>query len=283
MSSGVEQTAQQALRRIGLLDTSAIDLCEAALWLAKWANPRLKLDVYRRHLEALVQAALDYVATDVSDDTLILEAAQQIISRRYGYGATAGACVTCETLNLADTIDHRRGDSMILAILYRHVLIALGRTVEIIAFAPRTLVAVYTGGGRVLLDPCDGGRLLDARDLRRLLNDHRGGDAVLNPDQLCTLDLRQVLVNLQHEIKTYHLRHAAPEAALLSVEGALLIAPNDARLWRELGFLHMRLDHIGDAMAALEHFLQLPESGSHRYTASQLLQQLRQRFEHGEP
>lgn len=283
MNGDAEQTAQQALRRIGLLDADAIELCDGALWLAKWAEPTLKLDAYRRHLEALARAALDYVATDINNDSVVLEAAQQIVSRRYGYGATPNASATTEPFNLADTIDHRRGDSMVLAILYRHVLTALERTVDILAFAPRAIIAVYTSSGRVLLDPCDGGRLLNARDLRQLLEDHPGDRAALKPDQLRALSPRQVLVSLQHEIKTYHLRHAAPEAALLCVEGALLVAPDDTRLWRELGLLHMRLDHVGDALAALEHFLQLPGSGSHRYTASQLLQQLRQRLERGEP
>ena len=282
MSNGAKQTAQQALRPIGLLDPDAINLCEAALWFAKWAEPSLRLDVYRRHLETLVRAAQDYVATDIHDDNLVLEAAQQVVSRRYGYGPTSNTPAHIEDFSLADTIDHRRGDSMILAMLYRHVLIALGRTVEIIAFAPRALVAVYTKGGRVLLDPCAGGRLVTARDLRQLLGDHRRDQGDLSPDQLISLDPRQILLSLQHEIKTYHLRHTAPEAALLAVEGALLVAPNDTRLWRELGLLHMRLDHVGDAMVALERFLQLPGSGPHRYTASQLLQQLRQRLEHGE-
>jgi len=86
-----------------------------------------------------------------------------------------------------------------------------------------------------------------------------------------------VLVMLQDQVKAFHLRHAAPEAALAALEAALLIAPETPRLWREAGLLHARLDHIGDAISALERFLRLPGGDAHRYTASQLLQQLHDR------
>ena len=282
-----QPTVHQALSRIAKQTDDTLNLAEAALWLAKWAEPDLKLDAYRRHLDTLVQDTRVYIANDMDDDDIVLEAAHQIVARRYGYAGALDPAERAESANMARTIDHRRGGALILSILYRHVLQAFKRTVEIINFPPRALIAVHNTGqrtkeGRTVLDPFDGGKVLSARDLRRLIKKHHGDKGELAPEHLSPLRPHQVLLSLQHDIKAHHLRHGAPEAALLAIEGALLVAPNEASLWRELGLLHARLDHLFDAAEALEHFLQLPGGDAHRYTASQMLQQLRRRIERGE-
>lgn len=271
-------SAEEALRRIGALKASAIDPLEGALWLAKWAEPTLNLGAYRRHLDTLASDARAYLADDQDDDGLAVEAARQILARRYGYGGVATSAGRLSEANVARTIDRRQGGAMVLALLYRHVFLALGRGVEIIDFAPRTLIRVHMNGAHTLLDPFAGGRLVGARDLRRLLKEHHGEDGELTPNQLTTLNPRQVLLALQHDAKVFHLLHAAPEAALMAVEGSLLIAPDEASLWRELALLHERLDHLLEATRALERFLQLPGGGAHRYTASQMLQNLQRRL-----
>jgi len=278
MGNDVRHTAQDALRRIGLFDAEAIDPAEGALWLAKWGEPKLNLDAYRRHLKNLVDDARAYVADDHRDDALVVEAVQQVLARRYGYVGAANPAERNDEANIAHTIDRRRGGAMVLALLYRHVFHALGRQVEMIDFAPRTLIGMHMKGARTVLDPFDGGKVLGARELRALLKTHQGERGALTPDHLKVLSSRQALLSLQHDIKAFHLLHAAPEAALMAVEGALLIAPDAAPLWRELALLHERLDHLLDATHALEHYLQLPGSGAHRYTASQKLQSLQRRL-----
>jgi len=268
-------SAQTALRQLGFQNADEIDLADAALWLAKWAEPGLNIEAYRRHLTALVHDAQAYVAQDQHDDGLVLEAVQQILARRYGYGGTTDPAHRTDGANLARTIDQRRGGSLVLAILYGHLLRALGRRVQILDFLPRTLVAVQSAGGRVLVDPFDGGNTLDARDLRDLLKDHQGAQGELTPNDLPELDSRQMLLRLQRTLMSEHLRYGRPEAAVLAVEGALLVAPNEARLWRELGLIHARMDHFVDAINALERFLDLPGNDAHRYSASQMVQNLR--------
>lgn len=275
-------TSQDALRHIGTLDEDAVNLAEGALWLAKWAEPTLKLEPYQRHLDTLIADVKAYIADDGEDDDLVLEATHQVLARRYGYAGTLESEEQDVAANLARTIDHRHGGAGPLCILYVHVLRALGRHAEILDFAPRLLVGLSTRSGRTLIDPFDGGRLMSAQDLRALLKSHHGENDELTPGHLSPLSGRAVLLILQHIIKAHHLRHAAPEAALQSLKGALLIAPKTASLWRELGLLHARMDHFLEASHALEHFLQLPGGDMHRYTASQMLQDLRTRIEKDE-
>lgn len=272
---------RQTLIQIGALPDLGIDLVASALALARWAQPELDLGPYRRHAQTLLDDATAYLHGDEADAKLCAEAARQILNRRYGYAATVergDPGEQGEGASLARVIDKRRGCAMALCILYEHVLSGLGVTVQILNFPARPLVRIEDRHGqRLVLDPTDGGRPVDARGLRGLYREHRGGDGEIDPFHLSPLSRRDVLVALQDQIKVHHLRMAAPEAALAALEAALLIAPQNARLWREAGLLHARLDHVGDAIAALQHFLDLPGGDAHRYTASQLLQQLQSR------
>ena len=274
-------TVRDTLIHLGAQPDDAIDLAEAALTLALWAEPNLDLGPYRRHLQALAADAQDYLGDDEATDRLSAEAARQIIHRRYGYGGILQPGDPGEQgdgANMARVIDKRRGGTMALGVLYHAVFASLGVGVEILDFPARPMVRIEDAHGqRLVLDPIDGGRAIDARGLRELYRAHRGGDGSLDPFSLLPLKRRDVLVALQDQIKVHHLRHAAPEAALAALEAALLIAPNHARLWREAGLLHARLDHVGDAISALRRFLDLPGGDAHRYTVSQLLQQLQNR------
>ena len=279
MTDAGAPTCKEALSAIGMQDGGAIHVADAALWLAKWTEPDLKIDAYRRHLQTLVQAARAYVGPDPHTPGLILEATRQILARRYGYGGITDPGETAQAANLARVIDHRRGGAHALCILYAHVLGAFDIKPDILDFPARALVAVADAKERVIIDPFAGGRIVGARALRQLIKDTQGQQGELTPDGLMVMDRRAVLLALQHDIKIHHLKLGAPEAALHIIEGALLIAPNDARLWRELGLLHARLDHVLDAIDALETFLRLPGSDAYRYTASQMVQQLRRRLD----
>ena len=55
----------------------------------------------------------------------------------------------------------------------------------------------------------------------------------------------------------------------------VLFAPHQADLWHEVGLLHARLDHIKDAVRALEEYLRQTGGEDVGYNASVLLQELR--------
>ena len=279
MAKRSDHPSRDALRLAGQADDDAVALADTALWLARWMEPDVNLAPYRRHLDQLSEDVRRYIADDTDDAPLALEAARQVISRRYGYGGETDSEERHFAATLTRAVDRRRANALVLCVLYAHVLETNGWPVEILDFTARPLISLRASGQRLIVDPFAGGRLVSARDLRRLLQQHASQAAALRPDSLHALSNRAALMALMHEIKMHHLRHASPEAALHALEGTLLMAPQAADLWRELGLLHARLDHLEDAADALERFLQLPGNDVHRYTASQMLQQLRLRIQ----
>lgn len=268
-------TASGHLARIAHLEDSAIDLLDGALALARWSDPSLEIEPYRRHAKALIQDAHMFIGdTPISIDSGA-DAARQILARRYGYGTIRDPHAQADTANISRVIDRRTGSAAALCLLYAHVLDGLGLKTSILDFSARPLIRIENAHGtRQIIDPLNDGRTLDARALRHAHQTSTDAAQTLDPFRLDVLTKRSLLVRLQDQIKSHFLRKGMLEAALLALEATLLIAPDDARLWREAGSLHLRFDHVTEAISALEHLLRLPGADAQRYTTSQILQSL---------
>jgi len=263
-------TAQADLSHIGQYQDGDINLATTALLLAKIKDPKLDILPYQRHIDSLIADCLQYRGDDFDDNTSAIETVRQIIAKRYGYTAQIEDDLDAQQHNFALMIDHRRGSALNLSLLYAHVLENIGQPVEIIDFEDRPLVRILGQREHILVDLLQGARPLKPAQMRTIF-------AESSPFALKVLDKRSALVRGQDLTKLYLLRNNAPEAAISVLENSLLIAPNEPRLWRELGVLQARLDHIDDSISALKRYLEISKSSAYRYSASQLLQDLQTR------
>ncbi len=264
----------QDLREIGDDD---VDLAAAALDIAGLHRAGTALAPYLRHLETLVQEVGVYAGKNPDVDHAV-EALVQVIARRYGYGGDDETFDDLEAANFATVIDERRGLPVALGILYIHVARAQGWSAGGIDFPGRFLVRLEVAAERRILDPFDDGRVLDPKDMRDLLKVGAGLGAELTPDQYREIGNREILLRLENNLKVRHLRAERFDEALRVIETMLLFAPETSSLWREAGMIHARLDHVREAIWALEEFLRLDTSTESRYSASVLLQDLRDRL-----
>jgi len=264
----------QDLRDIG---DENVDLAAAALDIAGLHRAGTASAPYLRHLETLVHEVGVYAGKTPDIDHAV-EALVQVIARRYGYGGDDEAFDDLDAANFATVIDERRGLPVALGILYIHVARAQGWSAGGIDFPGRFLVRVEVESERRILDPFDDGRVLESRDMRDLLKVGAGLGAELTPDQYQEIGNREILLRLENNLKVRHLRAERFEDALGVIETMLLFAPETSSLWREAGMIHARLDHVREAISALEEFLRLDTSAESRYSATVLLQDLRDRL-----
>ena len=263
---------------LGRLPDAEIDLAEAALILASIDRPRAPLAPYHRHLELLAADVRAYVGEAEAALNLRAEALGQVIAKRYGYVVDESIDDVVEGANLMHVIDRRRGLAVGVGILYIHVANALGWAIEGLNFPTRFPVRLEHRGGRAIVDPADGGRIVGAADLRGLLKALVGNHAELDPARYRGLSTREILLRLQNDIKGYLLRREQLDHALERVEMTLLFAPDAVMLWREAGLLHARLDNVKEAVAALEEYMRRNAGEAARYRTSVLLQELRGRL-----
>ena len=270
------------LSSIGILNDNELGLSETALILAGAERPGIDAKIYERHLEKLTDDVAAYAGKDadskINGIQIRIEALQQIIAKRYGYGGSDDAYENFECANLMRVIDSRNGLPTLLGIIYLHVARALGWTMDGLDFPPRFVIRIEFSGERRILDPFCGGQILKPFDLRDLYKAVSGPHVEITPEHTQPMTNRAIILRSQRNAKVLHLRSDNLEQALDVVDTLLLIAPKNPGLWREAGILNTRLDRVKEAVAALEEFLNHAGADASRYRTSVLLQELRDRL-----
>jgi regulator of sirC expression with transglutaminase-like and TPR domain len=275
-SASTTRAATARLKELQACNDAELDLAMAALDLACVKNARKSIEPYVRHLDGLCKD-VGVFAGRRPDVATAAHALSQILGKRYGYG---GGEDTFDDLNAADlmnVIDERAGLPVALGVLYIHSARAQGWQATGIDFPGRFMVRLEIDSERTILDPFDGGAVVQTHDLRDILKLTMGNDLELAPEHYRELDNRGILMRLENNLKVRHLHAERFDEALKVIDAMLLFSPDEPSLWREAGMIHLRLDHTSQAIVALEEYLRLDTDGPSRYTASVLLRDLRER------
>lgn len=285
MPERLSEDTNRALKAIAETADQEIDLAEAALVLASIDRPQVTPDAYRRHLSALADEVGAYAASrrlnpESSGDSVEdrIEALTQVIAKRYGYVGTDRDFEDLDAANLTRVIDARHGLPIAIGIIYIDVARKLGWSADGVDFPGRFLVRLDGDGDRALIDPFEGGRKLEAPDLRNLLKAVMGLDAELNQSHYAPAENRGVLVRLQNNIKVRHLQADRIQEALDQLSVMLSFAPKTPFLWREAGILYAKMENIRASVSALEHYLALDAPAGERRNAVSLLQDMKNRL-----
>ena len=263
---------RKRLAALAPLDDNSLDVGNVALTIARLDHPAAQTRDYRNHLNQMTRSLRG------ADECSALEKAHllaETVAHLYGYDLPE---LEDDESDLMDTIDTRRGCPETLGVLALEIMGRAGWDAEALNFGPRFLIRITDNdGGREILDPAGRWQSVQTQHLRSWIKAHSGLAAELSPIHTQALTNRGVLVRLQNGAKVRHLKSGHYAQALQAIETTLLFAPNALNLWREAGILHARLDHVHDAIAALEHFLARTADPSLRSRTQQILSDLRQR------
>lgn len=266
------------LRSIAAQADEKINLGEAALALAALDRPRVGLERYRHHLALLARETTEEVArrggaaSGLDDRIAALNA---VLFDRYGYRGDTLTYDDLQNANLMRVIDRRKGLPVTLGILYLHTARAQGWHMVGLSFPGHFLVRLDHDGRRAILDPFEKGQVREVTDLRELLKAMAGADAELTAAHYEPVANRAILLRLQNNIKLRLIQNGHIDRAVEVVETMLMFAPDQAALWREAGMLHVRLDNLRAAIAALEQFMQRAAGDAPRHHVAALVQDLR--------
>ncbi len=251
-----------ALEAIGHLPDTEIDIAGAALQLARVDAPDADWQAAQVHLSELARDAVEAAASlTTADLTLRADLLTSLMAERHRYSGDTETYDDPANANLIRVTERRRGLPVALGILWLHAARAAGWAAHGVDFPGHFLIALEARSGKVTLDVFDGGRRLEARDLRMLIKRVEGDKAELRPGVMQPMSTRGVLLRLQNNILS---RRAAADdlpGALASCEDMLRIAPDYADLWRRAAALHQRLDQVAAALSCYEKCLELVPHG----------------------
>ena len=265
---------EQILTKAGVCADQDVDIALTALALAAIDRPRVSLDRYRRHLEDLAKdtARLAVAADDVVSRVSVLA---DVLGNTYGYEGDRATYDDLQNANLMRVIDRRRGLPVALGILYMHAARAQGWSMAGINFPGHFLLRMESDGDRVILDPFEPARRLEANDLRKLFKRLAGEDAELETRFFDAVGNREILLRLQNNIKSRALRSGDVVRAAATLKTMIRIAPEHINAWYELGLLEAQADNLRAAITALEMFLNKSDHDAAKHHAAKLIQELR--------
>jgi len=263
---------EAALDAAGRLDDRAIDLAGTALLLAAVDRPGVSLAKYRGHLDDLVAALRDSGAATAPE---VAGALQRIFGDRFGYDGDRLTYDDPQNANLIRVIDRRKGLPVALGVLYAHAARGAGFSLDGLAFPGHFLMRLEIKGERLILDPFNGGRVLDVMELRRLVKQLMGPDQELTPALTDTVGNRAILLRLQNNLKARAQADGNMQRVAQLARIMLRLAPDDAALWLDYGKAQHSLGQLGGAAQALENCIEHSLDGFETIEAQRLLEQLR--------
>ena len=275
----------EALAAIGVLPDAEIEPAMAALQLARLDRPEDDWRGASDHLSVLAResASIGAVMAGRSGEARV-GALAGLLHARHDYRGDTETYDALDNANLIAVIRRRRGLPVALGLIWLHCLRAAGWDGHGIDFPGHFLLALRTGSGRsggsgrlvarqgrLLIDPFAQGITLGNARLLAMLESRGQDQPGLSPGITRPMSTRAVLLRLQRNLVQRRLAAGEIEAALGSLEGMLLIAPDDMTNWLDAAELNRLLGRPHKAGRCLERVIDLaPDSPAARIARQRL-------------
>jgi regulator of sirC expression with transglutaminase-like and TPR domain len=264
----------EELAAAGATDDRKVDLAHTALLLAALDHPELERDGYRRHLAGLAAdiAALGHRGSSLEGRAWAIA---RVLYERHGYQGDRSSYDDMDNADLMRVIDRKMGIPVSLGILYIHIARSIGWTIEGLNFPSHFLLRLEGHGERAIVDPFEGGAVLEIPALRELAKQVMGASAEMDRAWFDPVSNRAILLRLQNNIRTRAIQNGELERGAEITRRMILIAPDSIGLQRDLGMVEAHRGNVGAAIEAFHSFLEHDPQGAERAEAEQMLNKLR--------
>ncbi len=252
--------APEIIDAVASLDDSDIDLGLVSIALATLDQEGISMERYVHHLKTLSdEVGARYLALlqdgKAESVDIQLKVLCDVIHDEHGYEGDLQNYDDLQNCSLIRVIERAKGIPITLSILYICAGRAQGWSVEGLNIPGHFLCRIDYQGQRIIFDPFDGGKILEASDIRFLVKKAIGERAELSAQFFEPANNRDILIRLQNNIKHRQIEDEDYEAALKTVQRMLKIDPNEYRLLLDCGVLYAKVEQNGAAIRVLEDYI----------------------------
>ena len=262
------------MQRLDASEDAAIDLAQAALWIAAEHDA---VDVTRslRQLDDLARSVEQRLA-GVHGESARVQALVELLARAESFGCDFEQFDEPRSSFLNQVLERRSGLPILLALVYLGVAARLGLTLHGLGTPGRFLLRA-PGEDDLIIDPAEG-RILSDAQCTRLFREVLGRpDVVFSREELRPATAREILVRILSNLRAAYVRRSSWSDALLCSERILLLAPDAAEeLWQR-ALLYEQLEYYPAALADLMRILELYPDHREAATVRARAQLLRER------
>ena len=279
-------TADEALHYLkaaGQSDDRDIDLVECAFAFSLLDTPDRNISGYREYIAKLKETTgevfEDLCATSNSDDVAVQASTlRQVLINEEVMQPDNVTYDNLRNINLFDVIDRKKGLQISLSILAIGLARAHGWNADGVNFPGHFIMRLEKEGVRVMLDPYNEFKMLEAKDLRVILKNVMGDNAELSSDYYLQCTNREILLRYQNNMK-YRLIDAEEYLSALEIVKRMeMIAPNDLRLALDKAVLFARVGQSRAAIEAVTYYIALVENPYDKAEAEAFLYELQKQL-----
>jgi regulator of sirC expression with transglutaminase-like and TPR domain len=233
---------------------AALDLARAALLIAAESDPQVDVEGELKRLDGWGEQLRAKIAPD-ANNLQKLARLRNFLFEELGFAGDGKDYFSPSNSLLHQVIERRKGIPLTLGILMMELGWRIGMPLEGVGFPGHFLVRLTGEPGDLLLDPFRHGMSVHEDDCRRMLVEITRGEVPYSPRLIESVDKRQMIVRLLHNLKAAYVKRGEEAEALAVVERLLLIDPNDLTQVRDHGLLLFRLHRFTPALASLMRYL----------------------------
>ncbi len=275
-----ETEIENILSGYGALPDQSLKLFDVCIALAAPLHPGLKLQrfgVFFNKQTAAVKDRFDALIQAGAEDTphTQLAALKHVIADCLGWQVRAESPDFPAACDMIALVDSGYGGATVLAVFYAAAAQAAGWGADFLDVAGCPLIRLTRNGQRVIFDPAQNGKIMDAGALRGLVKERKGATAELSAGDYQPLSARAICVFLQNRLKSCLIEAEDYNAALDTVQRAQMIAPDEYRLLFDAAVLYARLSRFTQAEHALTDYLARVPPGAEQAEALRFLDEIR--------
>ena len=255
-----------------------LDLAHAALLIAAENDPQVDVGAELRRIDGWadeLKSRLDPSWNNLQK----LARLRRFLFEELGFAGDGKDYFSPSNSLLHEVIQRRRGIPLTLGILMMELGWRIGMPFEGVGFPGHFLVRLAGEPGDLLLDPFQHGMSVHEEDCRRMLSEITRGTVEFTPRLIESVDKRQMIVRLLHNLKSSYVKRGEDEFALGAVERLLILDPDDLTQVRDRGLLLFRLQRYSPALEALRRYLAEAGEADDRAAIEQTVAALRQKLE----
>lgn len=246
------------LKTIGTYADDDVPVVETLMLLGAMDRQDHDLKEFQVHIAQLHDALRDHIAVhprEAGEDVnqWRLDRIKEVLFDQFRYRGDYNheGFDDPEKINFLDVLKNRSGIPVALGALFYELATVQKWTIAGLNFPGHFIMRLDEGAARLIFDPFNQGRVLNAPLLRQLLKESMGADAELHHDYYDAVTARDIVLRFCNNRKIRFLQMANYEAALETVQHELWIAPDEPRLYFDGGVLAAKMDMLTQA---IEHF-----------------------------
>ena len=248
--------ARQRFRELAQLPNEQIDLAEGSLVIALEDHPGLDLDHYLGQLHSwsdALRARLD----GSRDVERIVESINRLLFLEEGFHGEDDDYYDPRSALLNELLDRHAGLPITLSILYIEISRLIGIDATGVSLPGRFLVKFTGHFGEIVIDPFDGGRVLSAKEMQKLLDGVYGGGVQLREHHLRSFSPKEVLARELSQLKAAYLAQRDLTRAAASIDRLLILDDRDSYELRDRATLAVQMHAYRLAIDCFERYLAL--------------------------